>query len=263
MVWIVFWCKEVLGQLQVTTIAHEFCTISVRPWISVVAFDKATILNVSIVFDGYIAQDWCCTFIQHVFESRQTIEDSICIFTDDRDAISFDRQGIGINLIKESLRQIWHFFFGLGILPMHTKVDVRCTCHCCWTTCVRDLMILQDTLQAVARIDIQLIAHDKIDLLMKLGHAFTISNFLWGWKDLVFFLEIVLTLGSSSNRFITCWLLSYKTISEFGCTITHFLNFRLFWSFRFFWASRLFWFATRKWLEQMDFSSTAKSCNTC
>ena len=90
MVWIVFWCKEVLSQLQVTTIAHQFSTISIAPRVTIVSFDKATVLNFSVVFNCYITQDWSFTFIKHVFESCQTVEDSICIFTDDRDCIVLD-----------------------------------------------------------------------------------------------------------------------------------------------------------------------------
>ena len=113
-----------------------------------------------------------------------------------------------------------------------------------------------------------MVSHNKINLFLKFSDTFTVSNFLWCWEYLVFFLEIVLTLCCSSNCIITGWFCSYKAIRKFSCTITYFFNFWFFWghwflrSYWFFWSNWLFWFTIRKWLEQLNFCSTTKSCDT-
>ncbi|RSI87594.1 hypothetical protein D8849_05155 [Streptococcus mitis] len=119
---------------------------------------------------------------------------------------------------------------------MHPKIDIGCASDCCLTSCIRYLIVLQDTLQAIASIDIELIAHDQIDLLAKGCDSFSISHFLWRWENLVLFLEIICALAGSCNTIFASWFACCELIRQFNCSITCLLDF---WSFRCRW---LFWF---------------------
>ena len=122
---------------------------------------------------------------------------------------------------------------------MHSKIDIGCASDCCLTSCIRYLIVLQDTLQAIASIDIELIAHNQIDLLTKSRNTFAISHFLWRWKDLVLFLEIVCALAGSCNAVFASWFTCSKLICQFNCSITGLVYF---WFFRSRWWLRLAWF---------------------
>ncbi|RSI85082.1 hypothetical protein D8849_09845 [Streptococcus mitis] len=118
---------------------------------------------------------------------------------------------------------------------MHPKKDVGCTCNCRFTSSIGYLIILQDTLQAISSIEIELIAHNQIDLLMKGCDSFSISHFLWRWEDLVLFIEIVCALAGSCNTIFASWFTCSELICQFNCSITCLLDF---WSFRCSWLTR-------------------------
>ena len=120
---------------------------------------------------------------------------------------------------------------------MHSKIDIGCASDCCLTSCIRYLIVLQDTLQAIASIDIELIAHDQIDLLTKGCDSFSISHFLWRWEDLVLFLEIVCALAGSHNAVFASWFTCSKLICQFNCSITGLVYFWFFWCSWFFWLT--------------------------
>ena len=122
---------------------------------------------------------------------------------------------------------------------MHSKIDIGCASDCRLTSCIRYLIVLQDTLQAITGIDIELIAHNQIDLLTKGCDSFSISHFLWRWEDLVLFLKIVIALASSCNAVFTSWFTCSELIRQFNCSITGLVYFWFFWSR---WWLRLTWF---------------------
>ena len=94
--------QRVLVQFQIATKSHELCTICVRPWVSIVTFDETTVLELCVIFYCHIAKDWYLAFLEHMFQGCQTIEDRICVFSDDGNRIILDAQNIGINLVKEA-----------------------------------------------------------------------------------------------------------------------------------------------------------------
>ena len=120
---------------------------------------------------------------------------------------------------------------------MHSKIDIGCASDCCLTSCIRYLIVLQNTLQAIASIDIELIAHDQIDLLAKSCDTFSISHFLWSWEDLVLFLEIVIALAGSGNAVFASWFTCSELICQFNCSITGLVYFWFFWCSWFFWLT--------------------------
>ena len=122
---------------------------------------------------------------------------------------------------------------------MHSKIDIGCACNCRFTSCIRYLIVLQDTLQAIASINIEMIPHNQIDLLTKSRHTFSISHFLWSWEDLVFFLKIVIALACSCNAVFASWFTCSELIRQFNCSITGLF---FVWFFRSNWWLRLAWF---------------------